>query len=160
MVEAARQLAASMSAFGLDITEEQVCVIPKGSGKRDALELMINAVGHSPNVLDVEALRAAVYEREDIQSTGIGEGIAVPHVRIPEVTEATLGVGIAPSGIPFDTIDNKPVHVLVLFATPAGATNEYLSLLAQVMVSLRNQDLFDGLVACKTSAEVIALLNQ
>ncbi len=159
MVEAARQLLANMSAFGLEISKEQICVIPKGTSKRDALESLILAVGSNPAVTNVEAFRAAVFEREEIQSTGLGEGIAVPHVRIPEVSAATLGVGISPSGIEFDALDNQPVHVLVLFATPAGATKEYLSLLAQVMLALRNRELFDALVKCKNSDDVYTLLN-
>lgn len=159
MVEAARQLIANMSAFGLEIAAKQICVIPKGASKHDALDMLIDAVGANPAVTDVEAFRAAVYEREGIMSTGIGEGIAIPHVRIPEITEPTLGVGVAPDGVDFDTLDNKPVNVLVLFATPAGSDKEYLSLLAQVMLSLRDRELFDRLVACKTSAEVYDLLN-
>lgn len=159
MVEAARRLIANMSAFGLEISQSQICVIPKGASKHDALEALITAVGKNPVVTDVGAFRAAVYEREAIMSTGIGEGIAIPHVRIPEITEATLGVGIAPSGVGFDTLDNKPVHVMVLFATPAGSDKEYLSLLAQVMLALRDKVLFDGLVACKTPEDVYAVLN-
>ena len=159
MVEAARQLIANMSAFGLEISIDQICVVPKGAGKRQALDSLIDAVGTTPVVEDVNAFRKAVYEREAIQSTGIGEGIAIPHVRIPEISEATLGVAIAPAGVDFDTLDNKPVHVMVLFATPANSDKEYLSLLAQVMLSLRNRELFDGLVACKTKEEVYAMLN-
>jgi mannitol/fructose-specific phosphotransferase system IIA component (Ntr-type) len=159
VVQAARQLIANMSAFGIEISIDQICVVPPGLSKHDALDLLINAVGRNPAVTDVEAFRRAVYEREAIMSTGIGEGIAIPHVRIPEITAATLGVGIAPGGIDFETLDNKPVHVLVLFATPANSDKEYLRLLAQVMLSLRNRELFNGLVACKTKDEVFRLLN-
>lgn len=159
MVEAARQLIANMSAFGLEIAEDQICVVPKGASKRDALEMLIEAVGANPAVTDIVAFRKAVYEREAIMSTGIGDGIAIPHVRIPEVVEATLGVGVAPSGIDFETLDNQPVYVLVLFATPANSDKEYLRLLAQVMLSLRNKELFEGLCACRTREQVLALLN-
>jgi len=159
VVEAARQLIANMSAFGLEIISDQICVVPPGATKHEALDRLIDAVGKNPVVTDVEAFRKAVFEREAIQSTGIGEGIAIPHVRIPEITEATLGVGIAPAGIDFDTLDNKPVQVLVMFATPANSDKEYLRLLAQVMLSLRSRELFDGLVACKSKDEVYHLLN-
>lgn len=159
MVEAARQLIANMSAFGLEIISNQICVVPAGATKHQALDLLIDAVGTNPVVTNLAAFRDAVYEREAIQSTGIGEGIAIPHVRIPEITEATLGVGIAPHGVDFDTLDNRPVHVLVLFATPANSDKEYLRLLAQVMLSLRNRDLFDALVACQTRDEVYQILN-
>ena len=159
MVEAARRLVVQMSAFGIEIAREQICVVPDGASKHDALEALIEAVSTNPVVKDVAAFRRAVYEREGIMSTGIGEGIAIPHVRIPEITEATLGVGIAPAGIDFDTLDNKPVHVLVLFATPAGSDKEYLRLLAQVMLSLRDRDLFHALVACQTPDDVYGVLN-
>ena len=159
VVEAARQLIANMNAFGLEISENQICMIPKGASKHEALESLINAVGTNACVTDVEAFRAAVYEREAIQSTGLGEGIAVPHVRISEIEETTLGVGIAPHGVEFDTLDNQPVYVMVLFATPAGSTKVYLSLLAQVMLSLRDKELFGAIVKCKTAAEVDVLLN-
>lgn len=134
-------------------------MIPEDATKHEALDTLIDAVGRSPAVLDVEAFRKAVYERESIMSTGIGEGIAIPHVRIPAVSEATLGVGVAPAGIDFETLDNKPVQVLVLFATPANSDKVYLRLLAQVMLSLRNRELFDGLVACTSVDEVYDLLN-
>lgn len=159
MVEAARRLVVHMSAFGIEIARNQICVVPEGSTKHDALEALIAAVSTNPVVQDVAAFRRAVYEREAIMSTGIGEGIAIPHVRIPEITEATLGVGIAPGGIDFETLDNKPVHVLVLFATPAGSDKEYLRLLAQVMLSLRDRELFQALVACTSEDEVYAILN-
>lgn len=159
MVEAARQLIANMSAFGIEISIDQICVVPPGASKRNALDALIDAVSTNPVVTDVAAFRKAVYEREAIMSTGIGDGIAIPHVRIPEISDATLGVGVAPAGVDFETLDNKPVHVLVLFATPANSDKVYLSLLAQVMLSLRNRDLFDALVACKTKDDVFHILN-
>lgn len=148
-----------MSAFGIKIPRDQICVVPPGATKPEALEALIAAVSTNPVVQDIDAFRRAIYEREAIMSTGIGEGIAIPHVRIPEITEATLGVGIAPGGIDFQTLDNKPVRVLVLFATPAGSDKEYLRLLAQVMLSLRNKELFHALVACTTQDEVYDLIN-
>ena len=148
-----------MSVFGIKIPRDQICVVPPGATKQEALEALIAAVSNNRVVQDIDAFRKAIYERESIMSTGIGEGIAIPHVRIPEITEATLGVGIAPGGIDFQTLDNKPVHVLVLFATPAGSDKEYLRLLAKVMLSLRDRELFHALVACKTQDDVYGILN-
>lgn len=148
-----------MSVFGIEIPRNQICVVPPGASKPEALEALIAAVSNSHVVQDIDAFRAAIYEREAIMSTGIGEGIAIPHVRIPEVSEATLGVGISPDGIDFQTLDNKPVHILVLFATPAGSDKEYLRLLAKVMLSLRDRELFHALMACQTPDDVYEILN-
>lgn len=148
-----------MSVFGVDIPQTQICLVKGGVSKHDALEALIAAVATNPAVTDREAFGRAVHERESVMSTGIGGGIAIPHVRIPQVTRATLGVGIAPKGLDFGTLDNEPVHILVLFATPEGADKEYLSLLAQVMMALRDRALFDRLVACRSPAEVHEALS-
>lgn len=148
-----------MSKFGIEIEASQICIIEGSPSKHDALELLIQSVGQHPAIEDCEAFSKAIFERESVMSTGIGDGIAIPHVRIPEVSRATLGVGIAPEGIEFDALDNKPVHVLVLFATPEGSDKEYLGLLAQVMLALRNTELFDDLLACEAPEEVFGLLS-
>ncbi len=148
-----------MSAFGVPIEESQIVIIRGGATKHDALDALIDAVCRNPAITDKEVFRRAVHDREAVMSTGIGNGIAIPHVRIPEVTTATLGVGIAPKGVEFGAIDNKPVHILVLFATPKGADKEYLKLLAQVMLRLRDQTFFKQLIECRSPVQAYAILN-
>ena len=143
----------------LDFIEpSQIRIIPAGTTKPEALNMLVEALSGNPAITDCEALRRALLEREAIQSTGLGNGVAVPHVRIPEVTELTIALGIAPNGIEFDALDNKPVQFLVLFATPKDSKKNYLSLLAKVMVALRNRTTFASLASCHTVEEVIALL--
>lgn len=143
----------------LDFIEpSQIRIIPQGSSKHDALEILIEALCRNPVITDREAFRKAVYERENIQSTGLGNGVAVPHVRIAEVAAPTIALGIAPDGVDFAALDNRPVQIMVLFATPVDAKKTYLSLLAKVMVALRNPGTFASLASCRTVAEVTALL--
>lgn len=159
MATALATLGRLMSAFGVKIEQQQIVLIKGGTTKHDALEQLIQAVSQNPVITDKAAFRQAVHERESVMSTGIGGGIAIPHVRIPEVLKPTVGVGIVPKGLDFGTLDNKPVHILVLFATPAGADKEYLGLLAQVMMALRNRTLYDRLVTCRTPADAWQVLN-
>lgn len=147
-----------MSMFGVDIEESQICIIKKGATKHEALEALIETLCPSPAITDCSAFRRAVFEREAVMSTGIGGGIAIPHVRIPEVTQITVALGIAPDGVDYGTLDNQPVYILVLFATPKSAEKEYLRLLARVMASLRNREFFDRLIACHTSSDVFRVL--
>jgi mannitol/fructose-specific phosphotransferase system IIA component (Ntr-type) len=148
-----------MKKFGIDIIENQICFLPEGQSKHEALGELVRATAQNPAVTDVETFERAVFDRESVMSTGIGDGIAIPHVRIPEITSPTLGVGISKTGVDFDALDNKPVHIMVLFATPEGSDKEYLGLLAQVMLSLRNREIFERLLACETAAAVCELLN-
>ena len=152
-------VATDMSIFGVDVDLTQICLIKGTPSKHDALDQLIDALCQNPVVTDCDAFRKAVYAREAIMSTGIGDGIAIPHVRIPEIQTPTLGVGVAPEGIEFGTLDNQPVYVMVLFATPAEADREYLGLLAKVMLALRNRSLFDKMVACQTREEILQTLQ-
>jgi mannitol/fructose-specific phosphotransferase system IIA component (Ntr-type) len=92
-------------------------------------------------------------------STGVGSGIAIPHVCIGEVQRPVLGVGISPSGIDFAALDGEPVYIIVLFAMPAGSQKEYLSLLAQVMRALKDSAFREQLIACQTREEAASVLN-
>ncbi len=148
-----------MSQFGIAIPVEQIVIIPPGAEKEEALSLLVAAVGKNPTVADDAMFRNAVFEREAIMSTGLGSGIAVPHVRIPEVGVPTLGIGVSREGIDYSSLDGKPVHVMVLFAMPLGAEKVYLTLLAKVMLVLRNRVLFDAIVACGTPEAVLVLLD-
>ena len=148
-----------MSAFGIPIALDQIAIVSASAPKRDVLGMLVDIVAKNPAVPDRESLWTAVLERESVSSTGIGNGIAIPHVRLSGVEKATLAVGVAPQGIDFAALDNKPVHVIVFFAMPEGADKEYLGLLARVMLALRNKEMFGRLVGCKTAEDVHALLN-
>lgn len=148
-----------MSAFGKEIPQSQICIIKGGASKHEALETLIDAVATNPAVTNRGAFAAAVHEREAVMSTGIGGGIAIPHVRIPQITEATLGVAVIPKGLDFGSLDNELVQIMVLFATPEGADKEYLGLLAKVMCALRDPVLFERLVACRCPSDVYQVLQ-
>jgi PTS system fructose-specific IIC component len=148
-----------MSIFGVEVNPDHICIIPSGTSKVDALDQLIDALSQSDAIIDREAFRRAVHEREAVMSTGIGGGIAIPHVRIPAVKRPIIGVGIAPQGLEFKTLDKKPVFILVLFATPEGADKEYLGLLAKVMMALKNTDYYEKLVACRSAEDAYAVLT-
>lgn len=147
-----------MSVFGKQLTEDVVCVFDKPSTKYDALDRMLEAIAATGVVTNREAFRKALYERENIRSTGF-RGVAIPHVRIDEILEPTMGVGICRAGIDFESLDNEPVNIIVLFAMPSGSDKEYLGWLAQVMMALRTEDFVEKLVSCESPADVVAVLE-
>lgn len=148
-----------MSVFGLEIPPSLICVYESEVSKQRALEQLVAVTLQAGVVTDEDAFREAVYEREAIMSTGIGAGVAIPHVRIPEVTKPTLAVGVSRSGIDFGTLDDGPAHIVVLFAMPFGAHREYLVLLAQVMACLKSAEFRETLLNCRTPNEVAEILN-
>ncbi len=151
-----------MSLFGIDIQKEAVAILEPGILKHDALNRMVEALTAAGAVeaKDQEALARAVHEREAVMSTGIGSGVAIPHVRIEQVKKPMLGVGISKKGLDFNTLDNEPVHIIVLFAMPSGSQREYLAFLAQVMRALKMETFQDRLIECNTPEEVAAVINE
>lgn len=149
-----------MTAFGVEVDKDAVCVFEAGVSKHEALDRLVDAVAHQDAIRSREALRRAVYEREAIVSTGIGRGVAIPHVRIDEVAYPCLGVGTSRDGIDFGTLDDQPVHVMVLFAMPSGSQRDYLGMLAGVMTALKRPGFADKLALCADTGELLALLNE
>ncbi len=149
-----------MPIFGKEIPESQICIIRKKVTKYDVLNTLIDALIKNPSIEDPEAFRKAVFDREEITSTGIGGGIAIPHVRMETIKEIVIGVAIVPEGVDFDAIDNQPVYLVVLFATPKSKDKEYLQLVAKVMQALRDESLYQRLIKCQSPYQVAICLNK
>ncbi len=130
----------------------------EATSKDAALEELIRAAATSPAVGDRDALLQAVREREGKLSTGIGLGIAVPHARIPSMSEFVVVVGRHPAGLEFGSIDGKPVRIVVLIAGPREAKTPYLELLAQLSKRLKLEKVRDKIIAGVSADEVVALL--
>lgn len=131
----------------------------KGRTKERALEELVDAVATSPAIRDRAALLAAVLEREQKLSTGIGLGIAVPHARIASVQEFVVAVGRHAQGLEFGSIDERPVHIVVLIAGPQEAKGPYLELLAQLSKRLKLEEVRARVAGSATPEEVVALLT-
>jgi len=148
-----------MSAFGILVPEQVIRVFDRPVSKHEALLELSEAVAATGAVPSADILMQAVQDRESVMSTGIGGGVAIPHVRIDEITRPTISVGISHDGIDYDALDNEPVNLLVLFAMPSGSQREYLGLLASVMGAMKEPAFTTRLLACRTPADAAALLN-
>ncbi|HPS53610.1 MAG TPA: PTS sugar transporter subunit IIA, partial [Phycisphaerae bacterium] len=103
---------------------------------------------------DAAAMVNAVFEREGLMSTGIGHGLAVPHVRLEGLAEPALAVSVQPAGISdYESLDSMPVAVIVLIAAPAGQHEMYIRLLAQVADVLKRDELREKVIAAATRGE-------
>ena len=133
----------------------------KSTTKADALEELIQAAKDFSENITLEELRKAVWEREEMMSTGIGQGIGIPHVRLPGLEKITMAVGISREGIAdYESLDNKPVHVIVLIAVPQGQHELYIRLLAEIVGILKREDLRRAIIEAKDASEAYRLLTQ
>ena len=132
----------------------------RSSSKADALVEIVENLGQSEAVTDMEALKNAILEREEIMSTGVGLTIAVPHAKLPSVKGFTLGLARSSAGIDYDSLDGRPVRVIVTIAAPDNDQNTYLRVLAAVMHVLRNEANRKKILEAKSAEEIISVFRK
>ncbi|MBN1687211.1 MAG: PTS sugar transporter subunit IIA [Spirochaetales bacterium] len=119
-----------------------------------AIHELINEAPVFRDVDGIEHLERAVVQREKIQSTGLGHGVAVAHGKSPAVGDIVMALGISRKGIDFDAIDGAPVHFLFLVANPPGMQLEYLLALSVLVRVIRDENFREELLNCYDSAEI------
>jgi mannitol/fructose-specific phosphotransferase system IIA component (Ntr-type) len=95
---------------------------------------------------DVAPLLAAVLEREQVLSTGIGHGIAIPHAKSPAIADLMLVAGSAPAGIPFDALDGEPVRLFFLLIGPDSAAGQHVKALSRIARLVRRESVREALL--------------
>jgi mannitol/fructose-specific phosphotransferase system IIA component (Ntr-type) len=141
------------------LSPERVIPKLKSTSKREALIEIVENLGTSGAVTDVEALKTAILDREEIMSTGVGLTIAVPHAKLPSVKAFTLGIARSPQGIDYDSLDGQAVRIIVAIAAPDNDQNTYLRVLAAVMSVLREEDKRNAILEAATPEEILKVFR-
>lgn len=142
------------------LTPQRVAIL-NGSTKTDALQELVGVLVDSNVGVGREELRRAVWQREEMMSTGIGHGLAIPHVRMPGLTTTAMAVGISRNGISdYAGLDDQPVYIIVLIAAPQGQHEIYIRLLAKVTDVLRHSDLRQAIIIAEDAAEIYGILTE
>ncbi|MGM0228777.1 PTS system, nitrogen regulatory IIA component [Enterococcus sp. AZ091] len=102
---------------------------------------------------------AAVMKREEESTTGIGFGVAIPHGKSAAVTKPALGFGRSQIGIEYDSMDNKPVHLIFLIAVPETSNDEHLRILSQLSRKLMHEDVRQKLMTVTTVEEIYQMFE-
>lgn len=111
-------------------------------------------------VNDEGAFFSAILKRENLESTGIGYGVAIPHARTRAVSQLVLAFGRSDVGVDFSALDGKPSHFIFLIAAPEEQKSEYILTLARLSKLLRRPEVRDRLMAARTPKEVLGLLSE
>jgi PTS system nitrogen regulatory IIA component len=127
--------------------------------KRDALLALADNLANAPQVKNRQELAIEILKREELMSTAIGRGIAIPHIRLASVTDLVVSVGISRTDIvDFQPLDDEPVRLVFMIAAAYNQHAYYLQTLSFFSARLKNRDLRNSLLAAQTPGEVYALL--
>jgi fructose-specific phosphotransferase system IIA component len=139
--------------------DSRIIVNFEASDKKEVLGKLIDMV---VNGYDRDQLLEAIYEREELGSTGIGYGVAVPHIRMDDVTTPVVAFGKSASPVDFDAMDDEPCSLFFLIVGPtqADSQNLYLKVMAKISRLMRNKSIRDELNAAQSADDVKRVISE
>ena len=142
------------------LDERSISLTGTPKTKSEALDQIIDLMVKSGKINDREAYRAQVYAREEESTTGIGEGIAIPHGKCDAVTKPGLAAMVIKDGVEFDSLDGQPVTLMFLIAAPNTKDNVHLDVLSKLSVLLMDENFADNLRNAKSVDEFLKIVDK
>jgi PTS system nitrogen regulatory IIA component len=135
-------------------------IIPdlKAQDKKGILEELATAISGVTRQTPKELLKVLM-DREQLGSTGIGEGIGIPHGKIKGLTSMVIGFGLSKRGVDFDSIDGRPTHMFFTLITPDQSTGLHLKLLARISRILKNDGFKSRLMRSVSAEEIYTIIQ-
>ncbi len=133
----------------------RVLTLVGSPSKREILVQVARSFEGHPAIADHRGWLKALYDREDVTSTGIGGGIAIPHAHHPSNSAFVLAIARSPLGVDFSAKDGRPVRILVMMAAPPDDRPTYLKVLAGIATRLNAPAVMEAMLAASTPAAVI-----
>ena len=130
----------------------------KAANKRDALAELAGVFAQGRINVDSEAMLHVLLERERLGSTGIGDGIAIPHGKLHGLEEMVVSFGRSREGIAFEAMDGKPVHLFFLLMAPENSAGQHLKALAKISRMLKDANFRKNLLEAKMHEDLFRII--
>lgn len=142
------------------MSEDLIDLNLKSKTKQEVLNELSKLMSKSVNIQDKDTIKRALMEREELGSTGIGKGIAIPHAKTNTASKLTIAFGISENKIEFDSLDGEGVNIFFVFASPIEDSQVYLKVLARISRLIRSEEFRKKLLGCRTPEEVISYISE
>ena len=144
----------------LDILSPQCIISPLASmDKRGVIDELVDCLATSGRVTDSKGLKEAVWTREQTRTTGIGNGLAIPHGKSASMTGVGMAIGRPARPMNFEAIDGQPVRLIVLLASPPDRTTDHIQALARIRKLIAMNDFREKIYSAGSPAEIYELLK-
>ena len=141
------------------LDSKSICLEGTPGSKNEALDQMVDLMARSGKINDLEAYRKQVDLREEESTTGIGDGIAIPHGKCDAVTRPGLAAMVVREGVEFDALDGEPVNLIFLIAAPNTEDNVHLDVLSKLSVLLMDEKFVEDLKNAKTVDDFLQIVD-
>ncbi|MCL7747742.1 PTS fructose transporter subunit IIABC [Halalkalibacter alkaliphilus] len=132
----------------------------KASDKASAIDELVKKLDDAGRLNDASEYKKAILEREEQSTTGLGDGIAIPHAKSDAVKTPSIAFGRSDSGLDYEALDGQPTHLFFMIAASAGANEEHLATLSRLSTFLMDEAFRTALLEAKTEADVVAAIDK
>lgn len=141
------------------LTKDTILLSMNGKSKEEAIDNLVDVLVKANKIDSREDFKAAILKREEQSTTGVGDGIAIPHAKTKSVKDPAIVFGKSEDGIDYQSLDGQPAHLFFMIAAPEGANNTHLEALSRLSGILMRPEVREKLMAAKSENEVIDIIN-
>jgi fructose-specific phosphotransferase system IIA component len=144
-----------------EILSEDLIKVPlAGREKKDVIEEMVEVLATARRIRSKDEVLKAILEREALMSTGVGDGVAIPHGKAEAAPEIVAALGIAKAPVDFDAIDDKPVTLVWLLVGPPHQTGPHLKALSRISRLVHKRDFRERLATANSAADAFGAISR
>ena len=142
------------------LCKDAITVDLKAQNKKDAIIELIDLLKETKKIKKTEEIIDVVLEREKLGSTGVGQGVAIPHGKTDALSEQIGVLGISKKGIEFNSLDGEPVYIIFLLVGPVEVTGQHLKALSRISRLFKDKFLRQAIKDAETKEDVIKIIQQ
>jgi fructose-specific phosphotransferase system IIA component len=141
------------------LDETRILTNMEGDSKSDVINTLIDLVAVSPKVLDKERVKEAIFEREKIMSTGVGNGFAIPHGKTDSVSDIVAAFGVTKKPIDYEALDEQPVRLIFLLIGKGNMVGPHIKLLSRISRLMNKEEFRKKLLEAPSPKEVMEIFK-
>jgi len=142
------------------LDEDLILVLDSIEDKFKLIEMMVDKALSKGLIMTREPILHKIREREELESTGVVEGIAIPHARTEAVKDLLLAVAVVKRGLDFQSLDGKPVYMVFLIVAPEDAKKKYINVLARISRMCRQEEFRIALKEVTSASEILKIIRE
>ena len=141
------------------LTKETIAMDLSASDKNGVIDELVNQLDSAGKLSDIAQFKEAIHNRESQSTTGIGEGIAIPHAKVASVTSPAIAFGKSKEGVDYQSLDGQPAHLFFMIAAPEGGAQTHLDALAKLSGILMDDTVRENLLQANSKEEILRIID-
>ena len=141
------------------LTKETIAMDLSASDKNGVIDELVNQLDSAGKLSDIAQFKEAIHNRESQSTTGIGEGIAIPHAKVAAVKSPAIAFGKSKEGVDYQSLDGQPAHLFFMIAAPEGGAQTHLDALAKLSGILMDDKVRENLLQANSKEEILRIID-